>query len=141
MTRKRVGQGLIEAYSEECPTCGGRGHTIELPSLGGSKAKPKPIPRPPLPRPLDEHGNEIAEGAEAGEADVDAQPGEVAAEAVLAEAPVASDSATDDAAADNGAADNGDSAESTESPAESGEVTETTPEEVALEEPATVLVE
>jgi ribonuclease E len=136
MTRKRVGQGLIEAYSEECPTCGGRGHTIELPSLGGSKAKPKPIPRPPLPRPLDEHGNEIAEGAEAGEADVDAQPGEVAAEAVLAEAPVASDSAADDGAADNRA-----SAESTESPAESGEVTETTPEEVALEEPATVLVE
>ena len=59
MTRKRVGQGLIEAYSEECMTCGGRGHTIELPSLGGSKSKPKPIPRPPLPRPLDEHGNEI----------------------------------------------------------------------------------
>ena len=46
MTRKRVGQGLLEAYSEPCPTCGGRGHTIELPSLGGvSKPKPKPVPR------------------------------------------------------------------------------------------------
>ncbi len=59
MTRKRVGQGLLEAYSEPCPTCGGRGHTIELPGLGGIKPKPKPIPRPPLPRPLDEDGNEI----------------------------------------------------------------------------------
>jgi ribonuclease E len=59
MTRKRVGQGLLEAYSEPCPTCGGRGHTIELPGLGGIKPKHKPIPRPPLPRPLDEDGNEI----------------------------------------------------------------------------------
>ena len=25
MTRKRVGQGLLEAFSEPCPTCGGRG--------------------------------------------------------------------------------------------------------------------
>ena len=45
MTRKRVGQGLLEAYSEPCPTCGGRGHTLELPALGGVKPKPKPIPR------------------------------------------------------------------------------------------------
>ncbi len=62
MTRKRVAQGLLEAYSEPCPTCGGRGHTIELPGLGGIKPKPKPIPRPPLPRPLDEDGNEIPNG-------------------------------------------------------------------------------
>ncbi len=53
MTRKRVGQGLLEAYSEVCPTCNGRGHTIELPSLGGAKPKPKPVPRPPLPGPVD----------------------------------------------------------------------------------------
>jgi ribonuclease E len=25
MTRKRVGEGLLEAFSETCPTCGGRG--------------------------------------------------------------------------------------------------------------------
>jgi ribonuclease E len=67
MTRKRVGQGLLEAYSEPCPTCGGRGHTIELPGLGGIKPKPKPIPRPPLPRPLDEDGNEIPAGPGDGE--------------------------------------------------------------------------
>ena len=28
MTRKRVGQGLVEAFSEECPTCGGRGFIL-----------------------------------------------------------------------------------------------------------------
>jgi ribonuclease E len=81
MTRKRVGQGLLEAYSEPCPTCGGRGHTIELPGLGGIKPKPKPIPRPPLPRPLDEDGNEIpaAPGdAATSENGVDAKPDEPA---------------------------------------------------------------
>jgi ribonuclease E len=95
MTRKRVGQGLIEAYSEECPTCGGRGHTIELPSFGGAKVKPKPIPRPPLPRPLDEHGNEIPDvdlGVTEDAADVEAEvseasevlePDEVSVEAVV----------------------------------------------------------
>jgi ribonuclease E len=25
MTRKRVGEGLLEAFSETCPTCGGPG--------------------------------------------------------------------------------------------------------------------
>jgi ribonuclease E len=28
MTRKRVGEGLLEAFSETCPTCGGRGVII-----------------------------------------------------------------------------------------------------------------
>ena len=30
MTRKRIGQGLVEAFSEECPTCHGRGR-VESP--------------------------------------------------------------------------------------------------------------
>ena len=63
MTRKRVGQGLLEAYSEPCPTCGGRGHTIELPGLGGVKPRPKPIPRPPAARPLLEDGESAARTA------------------------------------------------------------------------------
>jgi ribonuclease E len=25
MTRKRISEGLVESYSETCPTCGGRG--------------------------------------------------------------------------------------------------------------------
>ncbi len=66
MTRKRVGQGLLEAYSEPCPTCGGRGHTIELPGLGGVKPRPKPIPRPPAARPiLDDAEN--GDGSDNGE--------------------------------------------------------------------------
>ncbi len=65
MTRKRVGQGLLEAYSEPCPTCGGRGHTIELPGLGGVKPRPKPIPRPPAARPVSEN----EENGELGELD------------------------------------------------------------------------
>ena len=28
MTRKRIGQGLVEAFSEECPTCHGRGFIV-----------------------------------------------------------------------------------------------------------------
>lgn len=28
MTRKRIGQGLVEAFSEECPTCKGRGFLV-----------------------------------------------------------------------------------------------------------------
>jgi ribonuclease E len=53
MTRKRVGQGLLEAYSEPCPTCGGKGVHIELPSAGGApKPAGKPIPRPPTTRPI-----------------------------------------------------------------------------------------
>jgi ribonuclease E len=64
MTRKRVGQGLLEAYSEPCPTCGGRGHTIELPGLGGAKPRPKPVPRPPLARPAEESDTEAVEMAE-----------------------------------------------------------------------------
>jgi ribonuclease E len=45
MTRKRVGEGLLEAFSETCPTCGGRGllvHTepIEARRSGGGEESP-----------------------------------------------------------------------------------------------------
>src|ERR1700742_4000086 len=43
MTRKRVGQGLLEAYSEPCPTCGGSGRTIELPGPGGVPPRALPV--------------------------------------------------------------------------------------------------
>ena len=154
MTRKRVGQGLIEAYSEECPTCGGRGHTIELPSLGGSKVKPKPIPRPPLPRPLDEDGNEIVEFELAAfepdavdSADVEPEPVEDLAEVlvdagVVTESEVAEVSPVEAEANHNGAAEKsaddavakGDSAPPAESPS-------VTSDAVAPEEPVTALVE
>lgn len=39
MTRKRVGQGLVEAFSEECPTCHGRGFILHDEPTVDSKAK------------------------------------------------------------------------------------------------------
>jgi ribonuclease E len=29
MTRKRIGEGLLESFSQECPECEGRGVTID----------------------------------------------------------------------------------------------------------------
>jgi ribonuclease E len=40
MTRKRVGQGLLEAFSEVCKECGGRGVRVTLdPVAPAGKAK------------------------------------------------------------------------------------------------------
>jgi ribonuclease E len=47
MTRKRVGQGLMEAFSETCKECGGRGVIITLDPVAGKRPpKPKPAPMP-----------------------------------------------------------------------------------------------
>ncbi|WP_404978491.1 Rne/Rng family ribonuclease [Bifidobacterium aquikefiricola] len=41
MTRKRVGQGLVEAFSEECPTCKGRGFILhDEPTISASYGDP-----------------------------------------------------------------------------------------------------
>ena len=41
MTRKRVGQGLVEAFSEECPTCKGRGFILhDEPTVSSEYADP-----------------------------------------------------------------------------------------------------
>jgi ribonuclease E len=41
MTRKRVGQGLVEAFSEECPTCKGRGFILhDEPTISASYDDP-----------------------------------------------------------------------------------------------------
>ena len=34
MTRKRISEGLVESYSETCPTCGGRGIVFDESLLG-----------------------------------------------------------------------------------------------------------
>ena len=39
MTRKRVGQGLLEAFSEPCPTCGGRGVLVHTEPVDDSRKK------------------------------------------------------------------------------------------------------
>lgn len=41
MTRKRIGQGLVEAFSEECPTCKGRGFILhDEPTISADSADP-----------------------------------------------------------------------------------------------------
>ena len=39
MTRKRIGQGLLEVFSTTCDSCGGRGHHVSL-HLPEAEAKP-----------------------------------------------------------------------------------------------------
>jgi ribonuclease E len=70
MTRKRVGQGLLEAYSEPCPTCGGRGVIVHLDGPNAHKPVPRPIPRPPGRA----NGNGAADNgdAESGAAEISA---------------------------------------------------------------------
>lgn len=50
MTRKRVGQGLFEAFSEPCPHCGGRGYLIHNEPVtrtgGDAPSAPEPAPEP-----------------------------------------------------------------------------------------------
>jgi ribonuclease E len=48
MTRKRVGQGLLEAFSEPCKECGGRGVILTLDPVAEKRPKTKPKPQPPL---------------------------------------------------------------------------------------------
>lgn len=46
MTRKRVGQGLVEAFSETCEHCGGRGFIVHTHPVERSAAEPEPEPQP-----------------------------------------------------------------------------------------------
>jgi ribonuclease E len=51
MTRKRVGQGLLEAYSEPCAHCNGRGVVIHLDGHNHlPPVAPLPVPAPPARR-------------------------------------------------------------------------------------------
>jgi ribonuclease E len=46
MTRKRISQGLFEAFTEPCPECNGRGHKVvrDFPSGGKQKGGGSPSP-------------------------------------------------------------------------------------------------
>jgi ribonuclease E len=61
MTRKRVGQGLLEAYSEPCTTCGGRGVLVHLDGPNAHRPVPRPLPRPPAAKP-EENGEGNGDG-------------------------------------------------------------------------------
>ena len=67
MTRKRVGQGLLEAYSEPCTTCGGRGVLVHLDGPNAHRPVPRPLPRPPAK--TEENGDADA-GADVAASDV-----------------------------------------------------------------------
>ncbi len=66
MTRKRVGQGLLEAYSEPCAHCGGRGVILHL----DGPSAPAPVRNapadPPAPMPVDQPAGAAASGVDAG---------------------------------------------------------------------------
>jgi ribonuclease E len=62
MTRKRVGQGLLEAFSTTCEHCSGRGIMVRTDDQD-AKARPKPGPPPPGVR----NGHAAEGGPAAGE--------------------------------------------------------------------------
>ncbi|MDX6224889.1 MAG: ribonuclease, partial [Frankiales bacterium] len=87
MTRKRVGQGLLEAFSETCECCNGRGVKIHLegppakskgeagPERRTKKAKDdKPKPKPPSPEAKAKIEAEAAAGNGEAEASTPAPP-------------------------------------------------------------------
>ncbi len=49
MTRKRVGQGLLEAYSEPCDHCGGRGVIVHLDGQAAPPGRATGTPSPAVP--------------------------------------------------------------------------------------------
>jgi ribonuclease E len=70
MTRKRVGQGLLEAFSTTCEHCNGRGIMVRTDDPD-ARARPKPVPRPPA-----RNGNQPDEdGAETPAEDEASTPG------------------------------------------------------------------
>ena len=49
MTRKRLGQGLLETYSEPCEHCNGRGVRVQTEPVGSRRRRPPgPIPGAPI---------------------------------------------------------------------------------------------
>jgi ribonuclease E len=48
MTRKRVGEGLLESFSETCKECGGRGVILTNDPVA-ARRPPKPAPKPSRP--------------------------------------------------------------------------------------------
>ena len=50
LTRKRVGQGLVEAFSETCECCHGRGFIVHSEPVGASRAEPAPADEQPARR-------------------------------------------------------------------------------------------
>ncbi|MYW32433.1 Rne/Rng family ribonuclease, partial [Streptomyces sp. SID2119] len=87
MTRKRVGQGLLESFSETCVHCNGRGvivHMEQPTSVGGGGGSKKSKKRRGGAGQDHEHGHEQDHGHEHGHDDHAAEPVETESEAELA---------------------------------------------------------
>ena len=93
MTRKRVGQGLVEAFSEECPTCKGRGFILhDEPTVSASYDDPYALKGGDPFIKTNKHGRGTAApavkeqpaSAQGSSADVKAKLAQIAAAAVAA---------------------------------------------------------
>jgi ribonuclease E len=94
MTRKRVGTGLLEAYSETCATCNGRGVLVHLDGPPSHVFTPmvvlpsRPIPRPPSRRPDSAEAGDDAEAEEMPEAEALAETPDVELRSDTADVPL-----------------------------------------------------
>jgi Ribonuclease G/E len=52
MTRKRVGTGLLESFSETCTTCGGSGVVLTIDPVAARRPAKPPKPAPSRNRPI-----------------------------------------------------------------------------------------
>lgn len=122
LTRKRVGQGLVEAFSETCEHCHGRGFIVQAEPVGASRSEPVPAeepsarrkhrrrstadaPVPVLPEAREAVKAKLATIAAAAAQAHEPQPESVAPEGAV---PDAADGAGSDGAGSDGAgADNG----------------------------------
>ena len=89
MTRKRVGQGLVEAFSEECPTCKGRGFILhDEPTVSASYDDPYALKGGDPFIKTNKHGHGTSAPKDAApkgsSADVKAKLAQIAAAAVAA---------------------------------------------------------
>lgn len=87
MTRKRIGQGLVEAFSEECPTCKGRGFILhDQPTVSADYDDPYALRGGDPFVKTNKHGRGTAPAPEpaGSSADVKAKLAQIAAAAVAA---------------------------------------------------------
>ena len=87
MTRKRIGQGLVEAFSEECPTCKGRGFILhDQPTVSADYDDPYALRGGDPFVKTNKHGRGTAPALEpaGSSADVKAKLAQIAAAAVAA---------------------------------------------------------
>ena len=87
MTRKRIGQGLVEAFSEECPTCKGRGFFLhDQPTVSADYDDPYALRGGDPFVKTNKHGRGTAPAPEpaGSSADVKAKLAQIAAAAVAA---------------------------------------------------------